>query len=64
MQDLDLLKMEAFNQSRLLQFYEKMEFWDLKKRVKERSGVIRRPDEVSTSNMDLSSDDNVDGVPF
>lgn len=38
--DLMNLRMEALDEARLLQFYDDMGLWDMKKRVKQRLGVI------------------------
>lgn len=56
--DLHNLRMEELNESQLLEFYGDMELWELKRRVKERFGLVGR-----SKDIDMKSN-NMNEIPF
>lgn len=65
--DLMNLRMEALDEARLLQFYDDMGLWDMKKRVKQRLGVINN-DKGSYSNNERTdipmTENELENFPF
>ena len=66
-QDLNLLRVEELEEARLLQFYDDMGLWDLKRRVRERFGLIQNrfhKERWRNSNETLSDNDGIENINF